>query len=84
MIKFNSKTMEKRIVKSGFVVACERFTLVFDDDEVNAGECVDAYVGDEVWIFTSEHCDKGKYGDGVFCYFPKIGYATTVLRKYLS
>lgn len=83
MIKFNDKTMEKRNVKTNFTMACERLSLVINEGEEVTDNCVEINAGDEVWVFDKESCDKGKFGDGVFCYFPKIDYATTVMKSYI-
>ena len=83
MIKFNSKTMEKRIVQTNFTMACEKLSLVINEDEEVTDNCVEVVIGDEVWVFDKESCDKGKFGEEIFCYFPKIDYATTVMKSYI-
>ncbi|CAM0103792.1 hypothetical protein VPH209E381_0032 [Vibrio phage 209E38-1] len=84
MIRFNSKTMERRIVNTNFTMACEKLSLVFNEDEEVTDNCVEITLGDEVWVFVGESCDKGKYGDEIFCYFPRIDYATTVMSSYIG
>lgn len=73
---FNEENMRKAKSTDKFIISDDEFCV---NDEANE-ETQKVLKGDELWVINSVQCSDGF----IFCYIPKVGYATEIHPGFIS
>lgn len=77
---FDEKIMKKTTVCESFVISDGEYQVSIEDES----DAIEAVLGEECWVFNCVECEKYNGHEQVFAYFPKIGYASVVLSRFIN